>query len=412
VTTALDDVPVIYSEAQNPDDPSVSLIFSNSAALGRISKSARNEARLGTHTPTGGITAYQSADLVMTSLDHPLTLPQILPSPVSGNPRTLNSDSARRFQSNLPMPEQTIAPENQRFASRSNVAEEDEASSVRSRLPEVSVQELLANGVKVVNVADPSPLQAQTSGQVQTLDVLKKSEIHSVGLGSTPEEARRPQVFEVKGQRIAYLAYSDQTLSTSLATTAAIVPPLSTQISQDIQAIRDQVDWVIVSFRWQRRLKVYPEAWQTKVSRLAIDQGADLVVGYHPQRTQGAEVYNGRVIAYSLGSSLEEYLEDYEDYEEYDEPMPDRNTVSLKVSLQEQEMRLEFLPIQLRQGQASVANGEAGEQILESFHQASSFFDQPVRSPINLDPRVRFSLPAAPDAELPTDPFLSYPEEN
>jgi hypothetical protein len=75
-------------------------------------------------------------------------------------------------------------------------------------------------------------------------------------------------------------------------------------------------------------------------------------------------------------------------------------------------MRLEFLPIQLQQGQALVANGEAAEQILESFHQASSFFDQPVRSPVNLDPRVRFSLPAAPDAELPTDPFLSYPEEN
>jgi hypothetical protein len=31
---------------------------------------------------------------------------------------------------------------------------------------------------------------------------------------------------------------------------------------------------------------------------------------------------------------------------------------------------------------------------------------------VTLDSRVRFSLPTAPDAELPTDPFLSYPQEN
>ncbi|PSB60022.1 poly-gamma-glutamate biosynthesis protein, partial [filamentous cyanobacterium CCP1] len=198
-----------------------------------------------------------------------------------------------------------------------------------------------------------------------------------------------------------YLAYAEQSLSTTLAVATNLMPPLPTQITEDIQAIREQVDWVIVSFRWQRNLRAYPESWQINLSRLAIDQGADLVVGYHPQLTQGAEIYNGRVIAYSLGSSIEEYVEEYSD-----EPIPDRDTVTLKVTLQDQEMGIEFLPIQLRQGEATLAEGEVAEMILESFHQASSLFDQPMRSPISLDARVRFSLPAAPDSELPTDPFL------
>jgi hypothetical protein len=404
VSTALEQVPVIHPTVQNPDDPAVTLIFSNSAALGRASKSQRNEAQLGgTRTPTDGISAYQEADLVMTSLDSPLTLPQILPSPMSASSRDLNQNSSRTFQSRLPMPEQTIAPDDRGFG-RNGDSEPDEAAS-RSRLPQVTVQELLANGVNVVNVADNLPVQANTSGQVQTLDVLKQSDIHAVGSGSTPQEARRPQVFEVKGQRIGYLAYSEQSLSTTLASAADIVPPLSAQIAEDVQAIREQVDWIVVSFRWQRNLRAYPESWQMDLSRLAIDQGADLVVGYHPQVTQGAEIYNGRVIAYSLGSSIEEYVEEYSD-----EPMPDRDTVTLKVTLQDEDMGVEFLPVQLRQGQAALAEGEAGEKILEYFHQASSLFDQPLRSPVTLDSRVRFSLPTAPDSELPVDPFLSYPD--
>lgn len=396
VATALENVPVIHPTVQDPNDPSVSLIFSNSAALGRPAKSQRNQAQLGSRSTTGGIAAYQQADLVMTSLDHPLTLPQIIPGSTSSNSRE-QTDSRRDFQNNLPMPEQTIAPEVRRL--REEASEDN--SQPRSRLPQVTIQELLANGVNVVNLADNLPVEASTSGQVQTLDVLKQSSIHPVGLGNTPQEDRRPQVFEVKGQRIAYLAYSEQSLSTTLAVAANLMPPLPTQITEDIQAIREQVDWVIVSFRWQRDLRAYPESWQINLSRLAIDQGADLVVGYHPQLTQGAEIYNGRVIAYSLGSSIEEYVEEYSD-----EPLPDRDTVTLKVTLQDQEMGIEFLPIQLRQGEATLAEGEVAEMILESFHQASSLFDQPMRSPISLDARVRFSLPAAPDSELPTDPFL------
>ena len=44
-----------------------------------------------------------------------------------------------------------------------------------------------------------------------------------------------------------------------------------------------------------------PNFKQTNLARMAIDQGADVVVGYHPNMIQGAEVYKGRPIAYSVG---------------------------------------------------------------------------------------------------------------
>ncbi|WP_416669519.1 CapA family protein [Egbenema bharatensis] len=401
ITTALENVPVIYPTVKNPDDPAVTLVFSNSAALGQTTRRQRNEAQLSSRRVAQGITAYQQADIVMTSLDHPLTLPQIHSGSGEASSTRTVPETTREFQSSLPMPEQTLD-----LGDRTS-GDWGEEAAFSSQRPQVTVQELLDNGVNVVNLADNLPVQSNTSGQVQTLDVLKQSQIHAVGAGSTPQEARRPQVLEVKGHRIAYLAYSEQSLATQLAVAANVVPPLPTQIAEDIQAIREQVDWVMVSFRWQRNLRAYPASWQTHLSRLAIDHGADLVVGYHAQMTQGAEIYNGRVIAYSLGSSIEEYLDYYGD-----EPIPNRDTVTLKVTLDDHDMGIEFLPVQLRQGQASIAEGEEGAAILEYFHQASSLFDQPLRSPVVLDSRVRFSLPTAPDAELPTDPFLSYPQEN
>lgn len=456
VDTAIGQVPIVRPVVQDPENSAVTLIFSNSAALGQAEKPNTSEANLGgaTQTPSGGIAQYQNADLIMTSLDNSLTLQQVLPSTDTMPSTTSPLDELSR--STLPLSEQMVTfddsgidnadlsddlsdiddgaeqsdgndpdhdpnnndpdndlgndPDRDRTSTLDSLSEDDdrpdESLRTDARLPKTTIHELMANGVDIVNLADNQTPEATTAELVQTLDVLKRSEIYSLGVGSNTDDARRPQVFEVKGQRIAYLAYSDPSLVSTLASASGITPPLSAQVVEDIQALREQVDWVVVSFRWQRNLRAYPEDWQVNLSRLAIDHGADLVVGYHPQLTQGAEIYQGRVIAYSLGSSLEEYVDEY-----HDEEMPDRDTVTLQVMLKDETMKLDFLPVQIRNGKARIAEGEEGTIILDSFQQASSFFEQPIKLPTVLDSRLRLSLPSAPDAgDLPTDPFLSYPE--
>jgi len=41
---------------------------------------------------------------------------------------------------------------------------------------------------------------------------------------------------------------------------------------------------------------------QTLMARMAIDAGADLVIGHHPHVVQGIEEYEGGLIFYSLGN--------------------------------------------------------------------------------------------------------------
>lgn len=68
-----------------------------------------------------------------------------------------------------------------------------------------------------------------------------------------------------------------------------------------IQNLKQKVPLVIVYFHWGKEYSSVEER-QVELARLAIDSGADLVVGSHPHILQPMEQYNGKTIVYSLGN--------------------------------------------------------------------------------------------------------------
>jgi len=61
-------------------------------------------------------------------------------------------------------------------------------------------------------------------------------------------------------------------------------------------------DLIIASFHWGIEKSETPNDLQIKYAHLAIDNGADLVIGHHPHVLQGIEQYKGKYILYSLGN--------------------------------------------------------------------------------------------------------------
>ncbi len=59
---------------------------------------------------------------------------------------------------------------------------------------------------------------------------------------------------------------------------------------------------IIVNFHWGIEKEYVPNDTQKTLAHLAIDEGADLVIGHHPHVLQGIERYKGKYIAYSLGN--------------------------------------------------------------------------------------------------------------
>lgn len=416
VKTALESVRVIQQPVMNADERTITLLFSNQVVLSQTTPLATSVTHSDANSDTGTSdtpTALQ-ADMVITNLEMPLldrtaattaTPSTQSPSPTADSPTTQSiSSSSTEFSESADL---QLAPASESTdeldESESEVAESDDPSEQRSiELPEVTLQQLQANKVNVVNLASDRLIQGEATAFADTLKNLQQNQIYPIGAGENQKTARRPQIFSVKGKRIAYLGYSDSSFHSAGKETAGLNAPTNEEIEADIRSIRDQVDWVIVSYHWNQDLRAYPEEWQSNIAQAAIDYGADLVVGYHPAVTQGAEIYSGRAIVYALGSTLDEYEET---------PAGEFDTAALKVTLKDQQMQVELLPVQVKEGSVKVVTGEVGQSILDYLQQASSFFRQPLRSPTTLDARVRLSLPAAPDSDKPfSDPFISYPD--
>jgi len=72
--------------------------------------------------------------------------------------------------------------------------------------------------------------------------------------------------------------------------------------AETISAMREKCDILIVSFHWGNELEYNATEKQISIGHMAVDLGADLVLGHHPHVVGGIEVYKGVNIVYSLGN--------------------------------------------------------------------------------------------------------------
>lgn len=249
-----------------------------------------------------------------------------------------------------------------------------------SRMLEDQMAAIVEAGVDVVDVVSEEAMAKEGAALAEALERLDRSGLPYVGAGRDEIHARRPTILEVKGRRVAYFAYGTAEGLAATADRSGLNFADRDRMAEDIQAIRDRVDWVVVNLHWDGELSETPDAWQMDLAHFVIDAGADLVVGYHPQVLQGAEIYRDRPIIYALSHFIFGELSS-RDFE----------TAAIEVSLKEDQMKVEVLPIQVRGFQPRIADGESGRAILKTFEARSAAFDQPL--PIST------VLPLQPEAE-------------
>ena len=74
------------------------------------------------------------------------------------------------------------------------------------------------------------------------------------------------------------------------------------KVAADIRAAKELYPIVITSFHWGNEKDYFPTERQIRMGRLAVDSGADLVIGHHSHRMNPIECYKGVYICYSLGN--------------------------------------------------------------------------------------------------------------
>jgi len=202
------------------------------------------------------------------------------------------------------------------------------------KVPPAFARGLLPAGIPVVNLANNHIMDFGETGLRATLQTLDRFGIKHTGAGMNKAAAHAPMVVTVRGKRVAFFGYS-MTFPTEFYATddsAGTAYPEPELMAANIAAYDKTVDYVVVSFHWGAEKRDTPKDYQIYFAHLAVDSGADLVLGHHPHVLQGLELYKNRLIAYSLGNYA---------FASYSKRAVD--SIVLKVYLNDEGMRLGFV---------------------------------------------------------------------
>ena len=151
---------------------------------------------------------------------------------------------------------------------------------------------LTDNSIEAVSLANNHVMDHGTEGYEET-----KRTLYDAGVVfSTAEDIG---VYTVKDISIAMLSYL---CIDRYDKPVGGYPNLYEKVAADIAETKQRYPIVIVSFHWGNELDYAPNERQKKMGHLAVDSGADLVIGHHSHRFNPIEEYNGVYICYSLGN--------------------------------------------------------------------------------------------------------------
>ena len=183
------------------------------------------------------------------------------------------------------------------------------AKAFTFRAPASAFAALRGAGVDVASMANNHGLDYGLAGLSDSLAAAKRYRFPVIGIGRDDARAYRPFRRTVNGQRIAVIG-ATQVLDDELIsawTAGPGKPGLASakdvpRLVRAVRAARATSDTVVVFLHWGIELQQCPSADQRALAKHLVAAGADIVVGGHAHRVQGAGRMGGAVVDYGLGN--------------------------------------------------------------------------------------------------------------
>lgn len=136
-----------------------------------------------------------------------------------------------------------------------------------------------------------------------TLENLRRVGILPVGAGNTLAEALQPLVVTLQGVRFGFVALGlIEPQAFASETSPGIAVLTEENLRQAIAAAREVSDVVIAMPHMGPEDSPHPQEYQQKFAQIAVEAGADLVVGNHTHVVQGMQRIRGVQVFYGLGN--------------------------------------------------------------------------------------------------------------
>jgi poly-gamma-glutamate synthesis protein (capsule biosynthesis protein) len=201
----------------------------------------------------------------------------------------------------------------------------------------------------LLSLANNHTLNMSKSGLKQTREFLEKGNINSVG-----DPLKCGDEFIYQKDKITFLAFNK--------TFASNCP--DEEIIETIKSVKTQnpENFLIISVHWGNEYQTKSSVSQQKLARKIINAGANLIVGHHPHVVQEIEIYDNKLIFYSLGNFV------------FDQYFSEQTQQGLAVGLEINENKLTFrlFPIQSKLSQPFLMEQTQAEKFLEKLSERSS----------------------------------------
>ncbi|MDD5738528.1 MAG: CapA family protein [Candidatus Pacebacteria bacterium] len=189
------------------------------------------------------------------------------------------------------------------------------------RFSPTSTLALKEAGFDILSIANNHMFDYQAIALGDTMANLQKSGIDYVGAGNNETEAFSLKVKEIQGVKFGFLAFENLGHESWKAGGPAQSPAGNEaggdktgmawvgwgdfdEVKETIAQSKQQVDILVVSLHAGVEYQTLPDDFQIAFDKMAIDSGADLVVGHHPHVIEPLEKHNNGWIIYSLGNFI------------------------------------------------------------------------------------------------------------
>lgn len=141
---------------------------------------------------------------------------------------------------------------------------------------------LTGSGVDFMSFANNHVYDYEEQGYQDTIDVFEENDVPYASFDKVG-------IYKVKGIKIGVVSVFGEDRNTLM--------------KDGIRKLKEQkADLIIACMHCGAERVYYPADIQVDLAHLAVDEGADLVIGHHPHVLEGVEYYKGAFINYSLGN--------------------------------------------------------------------------------------------------------------
>lgn len=157
-------------------------------------------------------------------------------------------------------------------------------------------------GIDVAGLANNHTGDYGDEAVIDTISLLKKHNIATIGAGENIDAAYRPYIFQKDGLKVAVIAVCENEFGVADKNRVGAAGFNLMRVAKEIKAAKEKADKVIFFFHGGNENNPFPSPLKTELYRHITDIGADAVIAMHTHCPQGYEIYNGKPIVYSMGN--------------------------------------------------------------------------------------------------------------